>query len=64
MSEDIDIKIVSEGPPPRSALPRLRESITGELWKAGFAFDPANPDHRKPKSPTVIGLGLQALIAF
>jgi predicted nucleotidyltransferase component of viral defense system len=47
MSEDIDIKIVSEGPPPRSALRRLRETITGELVKAGFKFDPKNPDHRK-----------------
>jgi hypothetical protein len=47
MSEDIDIKIISEGPPPRPALRRLRESITGELHKAGFAFDPRNPDHLK-----------------
>jgi predicted nucleotidyltransferase component of viral defense system len=47
MSEDIDIKIVSKGPPPRSALRRPRESITGELLKAGFAFDPDNPDNRK-----------------
>ena len=47
MSEDIDIKIVSEGPPPRTALRRLRESITAELLKAGFAFDPSNPERRK-----------------
>jgi predicted nucleotidyltransferase component of viral defense system len=47
MSEDIDIKIVSEGPPPRPALRRLRETITGELHKAGFTFDPKNPDHLK-----------------
>lgn len=47
MSEDIDIKIVSEGPPPRSALRRLRESITAELHKAGFEFDPKNPQHLK-----------------
>jgi len=47
MSEDIDIKIISEGPPPRPALRRLRESITGELQKAGFAFDPKNPEHLK-----------------
>jgi predicted nucleotidyltransferase component of viral defense system len=40
MSEDIDIKIVSEGPPPRRALGRLRESITDELLKAGFKFRP------------------------
>lgn len=47
MSEDIDIKIVSQGRPPRPALRRLRESITGELLKAGFKFDPENPEHRK-----------------
>ncbi|HUZ66627.1 MAG TPA: nucleotidyl transferase AbiEii/AbiGii toxin family protein, partial [Beijerinckiaceae bacterium] len=47
MSEDIDIKIVSEGPPPRPALRRLRESITAELHKAGFEFDPKNPQHMK-----------------
>ncbi|MGC9954512.1 MAG: nucleotidyl transferase AbiEii/AbiGii toxin family protein [Rhizomicrobium sp.] len=47
MSEDIDIKIVSEGPPPRPALRRLRESITAELLNAGFVFDPKNTDHRK-----------------
>jgi hypothetical protein len=46
MSEDIDIEISSEGPPPGLALRRLRESITGELLKAGFNFDPANPEHR------------------
>jgi len=47
MSEDIDIKIVSAGPPPRTSLRRLRESITAELLKAGFVFDPTNPEHRK-----------------
>jgi predicted nucleotidyltransferase component of viral defense system len=47
MSEDIDIKIISEGPPPRPALRRLRESITGELHKAGFTFDPKNREHLK-----------------
>jgi predicted nucleotidyltransferase component of viral defense system len=47
MSEDIDIKIVSDGPPARTALRRLRESITAELHKAGFVFDAANPAHRK-----------------
>jgi predicted nucleotidyltransferase component of viral defense system len=47
MSEDIDIKIVSKGPPPRPVLRRLRESITGELLKAGFTFDPKNPEHLK-----------------
>lgn len=47
MSEDIDIKIVSEGKPSRGALRRLRESVTAELLKAGFEFDPANPAHRR-----------------
>jgi hypothetical protein len=47
MSEDIDIKIVSEGRFPRTALRRLRDSITSELIKAGFLFDAANPEHRK-----------------
>lgn len=47
MSEDIDIKIVSEGPPPRPALRRLRERITSELLNAGFKFDPKNPKHLK-----------------
>jgi hypothetical protein len=46
MSEDIDIKVVSEGSPSRGALRRLRESITGELLKTGFKFDPENPKHR------------------
>ena len=46
MSEDIDIKIVSQGPPPRRALRRLRESITEELLKAGFQFDPKNEKQR------------------
>jgi predicted nucleotidyltransferase component of viral defense system len=48
MSEDIDIKIVSEGPPPPQALRRLRKSITAELHKAGFEFDPKNSEHLKP----------------
>ena len=43
----LHIKIVSAGPPPRPALRRLRESITGELLKAGFKFDPKNPRHLK-----------------
>ena len=47
MSEDIDIKIVSKDPPRRPALRRLRESITEELLKAGFKFDPKNPEHLK-----------------
>jgi len=47
MSEDIDIKVVSEGVPARPALRRLRESITGELLNAGFKFDPKKPEHLK-----------------
>jgi hypothetical protein len=47
MSEDIDIKVVSDSAPPRRARRRLRESITGELLRAGFKFDPANPEHPK-----------------
>jgi hypothetical protein len=47
MSEDVDIKVVSEGVPARPALRRLRESITGELLKAGFKFDPKKPEHLK-----------------
>jgi hypothetical protein len=46
MSEDIDIKIVSKSKPPRSALRRLRESITSELLKAEFEFDPKNEKQR------------------
>jgi len=46
MSEDIDIKIVSQGPPPRRALRRLRESITEQLLKAGFQIDPKNEKQR------------------
>jgi hypothetical protein len=69
MSEDVDIKIVSDGPPSRGALRRLRESITGELHKAGFEFDPKNPAHLKsnyesrytlyrlPYAPIAPGLG-------
>jgi len=69
MSEDIDLKIVSDGPPPRTALRRLRESITAKLIDAGFQFDPTNPEHRKsnfenrytlyrlPYAPIVAGEG-------
>jgi predicted nucleotidyltransferase component of viral defense system len=45
MSEDIDLKIVSEEEPPRAALRRLREDLTEALLQAGFRFDPANPAH-------------------
>ena len=69
MSEDIDLKIVSDAPPTRSSLRRLREGITEVLLAAGFAFDPANPHHRTskyennytiyrlPYEPTMPGVG-------
>jgi len=47
MSEDIDIKIGSDGPPARRALRGLRDSITSELLKAEFEFNPENPEHRR-----------------
>ncbi len=47
MSEDIDLKIVADAPPSRTALRRIRENITAKLIDAGFGFDPANPAHRK-----------------
>jgi predicted nucleotidyltransferase component of viral defense system len=47
MSEDIDLRVVSAGKPSRRALRTLRETVTKALQDAGFAFDPANPAHRK-----------------
>ena len=47
MSEDIDFKIVSDGSPARPALRALRDTITEALLKAGFQFDPHNPEHRE-----------------
>jgi predicted nucleotidyltransferase component of viral defense system len=47
MSEDLDLKIVGDTPPSRTALRGIRESITAKLIAAGFEFDPSNPDHRK-----------------
>ena len=47
MSEDIDLKIVSEAVPSRGSLRRLREEVTDALLRAGFQFDPANPEHRR-----------------
>ncbi len=46
MSEDVDLKIVSEKKPTRGALRKLRTDITDALLKAGFEFDPDNKDHR------------------
>jgi len=47
MSEDIDLRIVAADNPTRGALRGLRHTITQALLDAGFAFDPANPEHRE-----------------
>ena len=47
MSEDIDLKIISDTPLTRSALRHLRDTITDALLEAGFQFDPQNPEHRE-----------------
>src|SRR5579863_2602391 len=47
MSEDIDMKIVSDAPITRPALRDLRDRITKALLEIGFAFDPNNPAHRE-----------------
>ena len=46
MSEDVDLKIVSDKSPSRGALRRLRTAITDALLGAGFVFDPDNEKHR------------------
>lgn len=46
MSEDIDLKIVSDEPPSRVELRKLRDIVTNALLDAGFRFDPANAAHR------------------
>lgn len=43
MSEDIDLRIVSDQPPAREELRRLRGKIGDALVQAGFRFDPENP---------------------
>ena len=50
MSEDIDLKIVSDTEPTRPALRRLRDTITQALLAAGFRFDPANRAHRDSRN--------------
>ncbi len=45
MSEDIDLKIITDEKPPRSAYRRLRASMSDALLSAGFTFDPENPAH-------------------
>ena len=47
MSEDIDLKIISDRPLTRPALRALRDTITNALLEAGFQFDPQNPEHRE-----------------
>jgi predicted nucleotidyltransferase component of viral defense system len=46
MSEDIDLKIVSDEPRSRAELRKLRGTVTSALLGAGFAFDPENAAHR------------------
>src|ERR1017187_5566420 len=47
MSEDIDLKIISDDPPSRPALRELRETITNALLDADFHFNPRNVAHRE-----------------
>ena len=47
MSEDIDLKIVSDEPRSRAELRKLRDIVTSALLHAGFQFDPENSAHRE-----------------
>ena len=47
MSEDIDLKIVSDQPRTRPELRKLRDIVTGALLQVGFQFDPQNAAHRE-----------------
>ena len=47
MSEDIDLRIISDERLTRPALRHLRDIITKALLDAGFEFDPENPAHRE-----------------
>lgn len=47
MSEDIDLKIIADEEPSRTALRRLRDGMTDALLRVGFRFDPGDPAHRK-----------------
>jgi len=47
MSEDIDLKIISDTTVARPALRHLRDINTKALLQAGFQFDPENPRHRE-----------------
>jgi len=46
MSEDIDLKIVSDQPHSRAELRKLRDCVTSALLRAAFQFDPENAAHR------------------
>lgn len=46
MSEDIDLKIISENDPTRHELRLLRGQVTKALQDAGFEFDPDNKAYR------------------
>lgn len=52
MSEDIDLKIVSDKPLSRPDLRRLRDIVTDALLRAGFEFDPDNKAHRDSGNAT------------
>src|ERR1035438_3691374 len=69
MSEDIDLKIVSDKARSRRELRKLRDIVTSALLNAGFQFDPENAAHREsgnesrytvyrlPYTPQVTGEG-------
>jgi len=69
MSEDLDLKIVSDEPRSRPELRKLRDNVTNALLHAGFQFDPENAAqrdsgnasrytiYRLPYMPLVSGLG-------
>jgi len=46
MSEDLDLKIVSDEPRSRPELRKLRDNVTNAQLHAGFQFDPENAAHR------------------
>jgi hypothetical protein len=63
MSEDIDLRIISDSPLTRPALRHLRDTITDALLGAGFQFDPRNPEHRESGNTsryTLVSLALCA----
>jgi hypothetical protein len=50
MSEDIDLRIVSDAPPTRDALRKLRGKIADALERAGFRFNSRNPAHMQSRN--------------